>query len=556
MESTLSQLLGRVVLPFLEDLDHPRALSVAILARNEEWGQLVNLKASPSQYLTADSFYRAAVATDLLRKADFLPTGIDTAQVARQKWLDAERMCAKSNARLEPFLHNGPFEDLRDLQIANFIDDVRVWLAECLGPLPKVLELRHGPGATYHDGSRRCTVPDKMSSRPTVSQNARSLLPLWGNTAWCRGLVESHANRSDPETVRGNRFVCVPKDATTDRPIAIEPSINVAFQLALGSVLKRRLKLIGLDLETGQALHRRVAQESSRSEEFATIDLSSASDTISRNLVKLLLPEGWYSVLDTLRSGTTTDVDGRTYVLQKFSSMGNGYTFELETMLFASLVATCMRHHGLDPIPGVNMFVYGDDIIAPTCVSRGLLAVLRFFGFTTNERKTFLSGNFRESCGGDFFNGEVVRPHYLKEFPNEPQQWITLANGLRRVGQGYNPDYPLNSFVRRAWFRVLDQLPSDIRRCRGPVSLGDVVIHDDNPARWNSTWRNSIRYIRCWRPVTTPIPLSALNRRTGKVKGMWKSGPTLASALYGVPSDGPIPRGRVSGYRFGRVAYS
>lgn len=567
----LENLFGKVVYPLLEDLSCPRSLTVEILMRYGEWEQLVNLRADPSHYEQWDDYLRAVAATELLRKADFLETGIDTKAVALEKWFSCEKQCALSNVRLSPFLHNGPFDDPSEMRIFDILSEIRNEAGRILGSLPATLELKHGPGTTYYDTSDAATVPDKMTSKPSMTSALTALIPIWERTAWYAGLVQSRPDCLAPTVVRGNRFIVVPKDATTGRPIAIESSLNVSFQLAVGGIIRSRLARFGLNLVRGQTVHSQMACEASKTGEYATIDLSSASDTISRNVVKLLIPENWYELLDMLRSRFTTLEDGRTLLLEKFSSMGNGFTFELETMLFACIAVVACRHSGIEPVPGKNLLVYGDDIIVPTEAAENLLCLLKFLGFTPNLKKTFVKGNFRESCGGDFFCGKPVRAHYIKEEPNDPAQWITLANGLRRMATQFGSSTACHPIARRAWFGALARIPSNIRRCRGPVELGDVVIHD-LPSTWDVVERNQISYIKIWRPITKPKPLSqiVIHRPPYRLpqgvpgpvadgfstlRGYWPAGPTMAAALYGIPSAGVSPRDSVAGYRFGRSTF-
>jgi len=106
---------------------------------------------------------------------------------------------------------------------------------------------------------------------------------------------------------------------------------------------------------------------------------------------------------------------GQWHVLEKFSSMGNGYTFELETVIFSAITAAVHEMvTGEAAKLHQNVFVYGDDIICKTDVSLDVIAALRWFGFSLNERKSFVSGPFRESCGGDYFNGVPVRAHFFE----------------------------------------------------------------------------------------------------------------------------------------------
>lgn len=537
--SALPQQLERVVLTLCDDIGTERALLVAKLVKERRYGELVNLTIDPNAYRTAEAYFLDAVPTELLRKySGFKIEGIDKAAVAHENFVLCERACASTNARLSPFLHNGPFEDPMELRLFESIERMQRWIAKVLGSIPSELfDSRFGPGATFRDVGKYITVPDKITSRPTIVSEACALLPLWDRTAWARARLSQTQDPYYPEIVRGNRFTTVPKDAKKDRGIAIEPSINVYFQLGVGSALKRRLKSVGLDLEDGQDTHRLKACEASRGGELATVDLSNASDTVSYNLVKLLLPKGWFDLVDTLRSPMTL-VNDRWHHLEKFSSMGNGFTFELETLLFAAIASEACYLSNVQPVTGSNLFVFGDDIILPVKAERAMSVLLKYFGFTPNPNKTFFKGPFRESCGGDFFEGVAVRPHYLEDEPCEPHQWIALANGIRRLGrQDSGSDFRYSIFWR-AWLRALDALPNNVRRLRGPIHLGDLVIHD-LPEFWRVRWTpDRRRFIRTWMPFTKALPFHH-----------WKEPVVFASALYGVGSDGPLPRDNVSGFR-------
>lgn len=547
MHQALPKSFERVVFALLEDLNTPRSLTVKLLIEHGEWDQLLRLKVDSAQYCTSWDYFRDVQATELLRKCGDLP---GTSEKIRhinsvQTFHTAEMQCAKTNVRFLAHLSNY-YSDLNDresiveMRIRDILESVKKQVTDILGNLPKTIEGRHGPGATFSDRSRRTTIPDKHSTRPTITSDARCLLPFWEDTSWCRELMKDMPYQSDPVAVRGNRFTSVPKDALKNRGICIEPSINIFLQLGLGGVIRRRLQAHGIELESAQFLHRQVAREASRNGHMCTIDLSNASDTVSHNLVKFLLPESWYETLKSLRSPFSV-VEGRITRLEKFSSMGNGFTFELETLIFLSLAMVACRLCDITPEPGKNVHVYGDDIIVPVQASSCLLALLRYCGFTPNSDKTFTNGVFRESCGGDYFLGDAVRPHYIEGVPCEATAWISLANGLRRVATEYFSSGAFLGPFQRAWFRALDSLPSRIRRLRGPVSFGDAVIHDEREF-WVTRTRHSIHYIRAYVAVGKPIPL---NR--------WGAGAQLASALYGVPSTGPIPRkgGKdlVSGYR-------
>lgn len=529
MPSFLPHQVEKAVLRLFEDLATPTSLKVSLLYKYGEWDQLASVKLDPRHYLDSEGYWRDATSVNLLRKLVDLPTSFDRKAIAEESFIACEKECLRTNYRLYPYLAPG----LPDTSegVLRHIDSARKAIARILGPCPDIIDGRFGPGATFGDKGLLSTIPDKMSSEPTLTSDAWSFHFPWSGTLWAKACASSGKSVN---FVPGNRFTTVPKDCEKERGIAVEPSINVFYQLGYGRVIRARLKNCGIDLQHGQDIHRQVACEASIRGHLCTMDLSNASDTISRNLVKLLLPSRWFQVLDDLRSKKTF-FKGHWHLLEKFSSMGNGFTFELETLIFLGLLL------GLAPglIPGKDLFVYGDDIIFPSELSNDVMACLSFFGMTVNKRKTFVNGPFRESCGGDYFLGVDVRPHFLKESPNEPQQLISLANGLRRLSRGSKDR---SRHTHRAWLSILDALPSSIRNLRGPERLGDLLVHD-NEERWQFRWRSSIRYFRIYRPA-----------KYRKVSWQnFRSDVTLAAAVYGVPwnNGAIIPRDSVLGYKLG-----
>jgi len=544
------RLVDTVVLRLCEDIATPVSLGVYLRIKYGCWDELSVMEVRPSDYPSANSYYADRVVVDMLRKDQSLPTSWDRREAATQNFWKAERSCYRANERLAPYLEGVSHPSCEEA-VSRFIRLCRKNVRFLLGSSPPPVENlqgRFGPGSTFGDRGKLITLPDKMQSQPTVNNGGTTWLQTWGQTAWGKSCA---ASKRDEVIVRGNRFLTVPKDCRKDRGIAVEPSINVYYQLALGRVMRRRLASRGLDLDFGQEVHRRVACEASKEGHMCTIDLSNASDTVCNNLVKLLLPTDWYEALSSLRCQFTL-VDNHWVRLEKFSSMGNGYTFELETVLFAAIAAAVLEHHDVPPNFGGNVLVFGDDIIVPSSLGPEVLAALKFFGFAANEDKTFLDGPFRESCGGDYFLGADVRPHYIKEEVTEPQHLIVLANALwrlRKKAQG-----KLSESLRIVRFKVLDQLPSHIRALRGPEELGDCVIWDDE-SFWRPRIQHSVRYFDAYLPVRGD-PVS------------WKyfdPDVVLATALYlaGSRADsqddisrGISSRGDVTGYRIKRVSFS
>lgn len=544
--------LQEVVLALCEDLATPLSLSVAILVRSSEWDQLATKVIGPEHYLDtisgAHRFRKDAAAVSFLKKFQALPAFSEEilAQKAIQTFWDCERSCFRANERLSPIIFGG-HTDL-DLPVVEYLHNVRKRVGRILGKPPKLqsfegdLEGGFGPGATYSDRSRNALVPDKITNRPTLTKLSTWLLWQWGNTAWARSCAERELSL---DYVPGNRFATVPKDATKLRCIAMEPSLNVYYQLAVGRLMKARLRRYGMpDLKTeAQDRHRELARKSSIDGQLATLDLSNASDTVAYNLVKLLLPHQWFVLLDMLRSPKTL-VKGHWVVLEKFSSMGNGFTFELETVIFSALVEQVMVNQGIEPLPGVNFSVFGDDIICPTSTVQDVIAALKFCGFSLNIGKSFWQGPFRESCGADFFEGLDSRPIFLKKDLDTPVSFVTLHNRLRHIA-------PYGSRWQ-CLRKCLEAIPTSLRGCRGPTWLGDAVIHSSRE-HWVFRWKHCIREFRA--VVSSPqerfcvqlnkhfwpdVVMASALYRAGSNTGVWKLNPRRrGSKLRDVIAEGP-----------------
>lgn len=309
---------------------------------------------------------------------------------------------------------------------ASILGSASRYVSCVLGNCPSIDELEptFGPGASVTDVTSTYTSPQWKLAGSTVVSN--SLLRL---SEELRASFPSWLGGANLIPATG-RLEFVPKSFKTDRSIMIEPLVNAFLQKGVGSLLKKRLKAKGIDL-SDQSIQRDRARVGSIDETFSTIDLSRASDSIAYALVMELLPLPWFDLLDSLRTGEVT-YKKKLIVLEKFSSMGNGFTFELETLVFKSIIHGIAEFHAVED----NSVCYGDDI---TCSPElGLLIEEYFpsFGFTVNRDKSFLSGPFREACGGDYLKGVDVRPFYLKSL-RDGGRWtsaklVSFHNFLKR----------------------------------------------------------------------------------------------------------------------------
>jgi hypothetical protein len=255
--------------------------------------------------------------------------------------------------------------------------------------------------------------------------------PEWGNAELIR-----LSNYGPAVVTRNSRLSFVPKNDEISRCICTEPTLNTYFQLGFGALLERRLReRYGISLHSQPDLNRELARHGSETNELVTIDLSSASDSISCSMVKYMFPAEWYIQLMKYRTPYVEIKGVGTVPLNMVSTMGNGFTFPLQTILFACIVDASYRFRGIKTPRGgcadSPWGVFGDDIICPSVIARDVLDLLRFLGFSVNIDKTFVDGPFRESCGADFFQGVNVRGVYVRN-TDSPASLYAAINQLTR----------------------------------------------------------------------------------------------------------------------------
>lgn len=238
---------------------------------------------------------------------------------------------------------------------------------------------------------------------------------------------------------RGSRFSTVPKNNEKRRPINIEPFGNILTQRAVGNHLKGEvLRLFNVDLNTLQDVHR---ERIKNVNDIATIDLKNASDSISISLCEFLLPAHIMKMLHKVRSHFVLGPDGNFYLPRKISSMGNGFTFELMTLILTTL---CRE---LDP----EATVFGDDIIICRSKAEQCIALLSAVGLKVNVDKSFVDGPFRESCGGNYHLDEGYVESYDFTFPDNIGDCVSIWNKVMRLSQLY----PSFKQLKQTLFRSL-----------------------------------------------------------------------------------------------------
>lgn len=227
-----------------------------------------------------------------------------------------------------------------------------------------------------------------------------------------------------------SKLISVPKSSVARRTITAEPMlyqfIQQGWNIALRDSITKCSVLSSCLALTDQSENQKLALLGSLNGKYATIDLSSASDLLSLDLVKLVFaskPDFLSSAIEC-RSARCNVGDANIIEMQKFAGMGNALTFPVQSTVFA-LLAICGVLCAEGKMPSyVNVKraakrvrVYGDDIIIRTEHVSHVYDWLASFGLKVNQKKSFTTGNFRESCGVDAYKGVDVTPVYVRHWP-------------------------------------------------------------------------------------------------------------------------------------------
>jgi hypothetical protein len=466
------KLEARAIGALLQSLDCPRSLAVWLMYQNNEHDQLANLEFDPLNYNSFADVRDAYAATKLLSKFSGLNLGADLEEVALQKFKKYEDLCKQSNVRFANLaahqFYTGEHVQLHHAVVRKIEAILGEFDAEEFASSSD-----WGPGASTLIKRADASSSRKFQYETGITRDLYSLIPpdLMGKIypLWARHLV---FGTKYPEFQVGSKVITVPKDATTDRVIAIEPGINLWFQKSIGEMINRRLLRFGIDLHD-QGRNQRLARLGSETSLVATVDLSSASDSIAASVVRELLPPRWYSVMDSCRTKygilKRDGLEEEVIRWAKFSSMGNGFTFSLESLIFYAVAICCTEalHEDQNLVS-----VYGDDVIIPTSVFSLLSEVLSFYGFVVNTKKSHYDSPFRESCGAHYFNGFDVKPVYLKGRVSSVQAVYRLANAIRRYAHRCCSGWACDKRFRLPFALLVSSVPRALR-LRIAEGLGD-----------------------------------------------------------------------------------
>lgn len=473
---------------YLSAIDTPRSLTVWLLYKNGEHDQLTALDIEPRNYENSYRFRLDYCATNFLSKASFLRTSFDRKEVALKKFHEYETLCAETNNRFR----RPELDPLNSGSNVWLLNATRRKISQILGDYSAdelVDEANWGPGVSTLLKGAEVSAYNKFHAERGITRDLYALVSGWFPSAYPLWWKHLSHGLSDGEcaftVVAGNDIVTVPKNSKTDRVIAIEPGINLWFQKAIGSMIRRRLSRVGVDLNS-QETNQRLAKYGSTLPYFeegdfslSTVDFSSASDSISLEVVRELLPPRWFQIMDACRSKIGMLATGPLR-WNKFSSMGNGFTFELESLIFYAAASACVEYYAFEHNITVGRHstdywvnVFGDDVIIPSHAFSLFQSFSEFLGFRVNPKKSYFTGKFRESCGSHYFDGLVCKPVYLKDRLRHVEDLYKLANAIRRLAHRHCSFSGCDSRFHNVWSYLVDRVPEPLR-FKVPDSAGDT----------------------------------------------------------------------------------
>lgn len=381
-----------------------------------------------------------------------------------------------------------------------------------LPDLERVLEFkgRHGPGAVFEGYSSNQKWSDLYHRLVDYDDRLMMLGYDLQAFAWNPGLHDEPANTSSPD--RCSRLVTVPKSCSALRTITVEPAVNQFSQQALNATLRREIRRCHilsrcLNLDS-QVPNQQLALEGSRLRNWCTIDLSSASDLMSNELVHAVFAN-FPRFLEMMQAFRTPDVKLENSVLhlKKYAGMGNATTFPVQSIVFAIIAITAITSSEKfltnEKVRNAArcVRVFGDDIIVKTEHYSRVADWIDFCGLKINRGKTFSEGNFRESCGVDAFDGTDVTPAYLRHDPDvtstDPNQLASLVSTSNQLWfRGY---YEASNYLKGCVENAIGKLPLV------PIDSSGLGWHTRQNVTSFQRWNKDLHRFELRTYVPTPI---------------------------------------------------
>ncbi|DAD50061.1 TPA_asm: RNA-directed RNA polymerase [ssRNA phage Gerhypos.4_11] len=349
------------------------------------------------------------------------------------------------------------------------------------------IQCKHGPGSVYE----KLTPNEKWRYTYLSSQVDERLDELGFNEVF-----DPYDIEFEPVVdIRGSKasVISVPKNSTAVRLITVEPFLNQFIQGGLKKYLWSYIQkcplrhCLALDR---QDLNQKLALDGSKTGDYCTIDLKSASDLLSDELVHFVFRKNEKFQKLLISSRTSFAKFGTAeFLLKKFAGAGNATTFPIQSYVYAMIcISAILDREGRKPTlknveaSASRLRIYGDDIICRTEDAVVVMNWLTTFGLRVNSGKSFLKGNFRESCGVDAYDGVDITPVYVRHYPSDdtslsPKALTSLVSCS-------------NLYFKRALYNAADFLKNLVEDYLGPLPL----VSEDSPVLGWHTRQNAYTF--------------------------------------------------------------
>ena len=281
-----------------------------------------------------------------------------------------------------------------------------------------------------------------------------------------------------------SRFKFVDKQVGKARGICIEENemqwLQQGLKAALYDWIETHPLTKGKINFASQEVNANLAMSSSITRTLATIDMSEASDRVSRSLVNELF-SGVPELRDMLIALSTRvitlprKINGtRSLEAKKYAPMGSGLCFPVMSVVHFALVRAIISLSMQNSMENRDsVYVYGDDILLPTSCTESVYDWLPVFGMKLNVEKSYYRGHFRESCGIHAYKGNNITPVYFKYIPHQHAKVPALLSAIEN-----------EQFCREAgWHSIAALIRRNVTLMTGKLP----TVYQDSPALgWKS----------------------------------------------------------------------
>jgi len=295
-----------------------------------------------------------------------------------------------------------------------------------------------GPGAFARSGrfAHAYDVPMEVFKKLPMARIGTCRKSLNGVSGYFKSYPSSPEKIRLVNEPKVAELMFVPKDSRGPRTISKEPYFLLKGQKPFGSFLCDQLERESHNHVnfSDQTINQKLCVTASIDRQMATLDLKDASDRVSVQLVQRLTAHVplFRFLLKNLRTTHVTTPSGLKHELRKFANMGSNLCFPvlaLVVYIAGVLGVDDYYHRGIKHAAG-KVYVYGDDLIVPSCCVTYVMRSLEDFGLKVNQDKSYYSGNFRESCGADYYHGVSVAPVRLRLSGENLKEPTKYRNGF------------------------------------------------------------------------------------------------------------------------------